>query len=156
MAGIKTQGTQLWFRAGSTGSFAMTRVDGVTAIPLSGGAPSEINVTDLDSTANEIIYGLENNGSISLAMNTKETTGQEDLIAQSIGDSRTYVVGLSNGVAAPTVDATTGVITYPTTRSWRHFTGVYGGFVETYGANDAIRGTATIGVSGSVTRIKKV
>lgn len=155
MAGIKTQKTHIFYRTGAASTFAMARVQGVTGFTPSAGAPTPINVTDLDSDATENILGLQDNGTVAYAMNRlpwndARAAAQNAFLEQLVGEERRYVIGYSDGTAPPTVDSATGVITLPATRSYDQFLGSYGGFSTAFAANDAARITANVSIVGVV------
>ncbi len=160
MAGVKTQKTKLYYRTGSSGTYALVAIPSITAIPIATPSASNIDVTDLDSDAKEFVIGLVDNGSFTLTLNhiSYGQTGAaayETFMSQAVGTSATYIVAMADGTDAPTVDATTGVITYDTGRSHRTFTGIFGGAGDTFNVDDAVRATCTITISGAVTRTPK-
>jgi hypothetical protein len=160
MAGVKTQLTKLYYRTGTSGSYDLVAIPSVTAVPISTPSASNIDVTDLDSTAKEFIVGLVDNGSFTLTLNhisfgQTGAAAYEAFMGQAIGTSTTYVVAMADGTVAPTIDDTTGVITYSTGRSHRTFTGIFGGAGDTFNVDDAVRATANITISGAITRTPK-
>jgi hypothetical protein len=153
---VKTQLTKIYYRTGSSGTYALAAIPGVTGIPVAAPSATKIDTSDLDSTAKEYLTGLVDNGSFSLPFNfiTFGQTGaaaQAAFLAQTVGASTTYVVALADGTVAPTIHVTTGVITYDTGRSHLTFTGVFGGQGKTIQTDDAVRGTAEITISGAIT-----
>ena len=160
MAGVKTQLTKIYYRTGAASTYALVAIPGATSIPLAAPSSSKIDVTDLDSTAKEYLVGLVDNGSFTIPLNylTFGQTGaaaQATFLAQATGAETTYVVAMADGTTAPTIDATTGVITYHSGRSHRTFTGIFGGAGETFSVDDAVRGTVEITISGAITRTNK-
>lgn len=153
--GVKTQGTKYYYRTGSGGSYALSAIPGVTAIPLPVPTASQIDISDLDSTAKEYLTGLVDNGKFSLPFNfitfgQSGAAAQAAFLAQTPGTSTVYVVAMADGTTAPTIDATTGVITYHSGRSHLTFTGIFGGQGKTVQTDDAVRGTAEITISGAI------
>lgn len=162
MAGVKTQKTKFYYRTGTSGTYALVAIPGVTSIPLSAPSASKIDVTDLDSDAKETIVGLTDNGSFSLSLNylafgQTGAAAQEAFLAQATNASTIYVIAMADFTiaVAPTISVTTGIITYSADRSHRTFTGIFGGVSETYGTDDAVRATADITISGAITRTPK-
>lgn len=160
MAGVKTQLTKYYYRTGTSGTYALVAIPGVTGIPLSVPSSTKIDVTDLDSTAKETLIGLTDNGTFTLPLNflTFGQTGaaaQATFLAQATGAETTYVIAMADGTGVPTIHVTTGVITYATTRSHLTFTGVFGATGKTFATDDAVRCTAEITISGSITETAK-
>ncbi len=160
MAGVKTQKTKLYYRTGTSGSYDLVAIPSVTAIPIPAPTASNIDVTPLDVDSKEFIVGLVDNGSVALTLNhisygQDGAAAYETFMAQAVGTSSVYVVAMSDGTVAPTIDDTTGVITYSTGRSHRTFTGIFAGSGDSYNLDDAVRATATITISGSVLRTPK-
>jgi hypothetical protein len=148
MSGVKTQLTKLYYRTGTSGSYALVAIPSVTAIPIATPTAPNIDVTDVDNgaftlTLNHISFGQSG------------AAAYETFISQAIGASTTYVVAMSDGTVAPTIHLTTGVITYDSGRSHRTFTGIFAGAGDTFNVDDAVRATATITISGAITRTAK-
>lgn len=160
MAGVKTQKTKLYYRTGTSGSYALVAIPSVTAVPIPAPAAANIDVTDLDSDAKEFVVGLVDNGAFTLTLNhisfgQTGAAAYETFMSQAVGTSSTYVVAMSDGTVAPTIHLTTGVITYDSGRSYRTFTGIFGGAGDTFAVDDAVRATANITISGAITRTPK-
>lgn len=157
---VKTQLTHLYYRTGAASTYALVKVPSLTAIPVPAPTAATIEVTNMDSTAKEFIAGLVDNGTITLTLNHisfGETNAAlyETFMTQSVGTETVYIVAMADGTVAPTVNATTGAITYSTGRSHRTFTGIFGGAGDTFAVNDAVRCTAEVTISGAVTRTPK-
>jgi len=157
MAGIKTQATQVWIRTGAASSYALLRIPGITGLQFSPQNGTKIDVTDLDSTAVESIAGLIDNGQLTLNMNRLpwDNANRDDQIlfeAIANGTATEVVVGLSDGTATPTVHASTAVLTLANTRSWLNFAVSMGGVTSQINGKDAVRQTATLEISGAITR----
>lgn len=150
MPAKKTQGTELFYMSSPT---VMTKVGNITGITGTGGARPTIQTTDLDSTSEEYIGGLEASSAMSIPMNFDPTsTVHQDLLEfwQAADETRQiWVIGLSDGTAAPTVAAS--VITYPTTRTYRTFRGYVADFPVEVALNSKYEGTMSIQRSGPIT-----
>lgn len=160
MAGVKTQLTKLYYRTGTSGTYALVAIPSITAVPIPAPSAANIDVTDLDSTAKEFVVGLVDNGAFTLTLNhisfgQTGAAAYETFMTQAVGTSTTYVVAMADGTVAPTIHVTTGVITYDSGRSHRTFTGVFGGAGDTFAVDDAVRATANITISGAITRTAK-
>jgi hypothetical protein len=124
------------------------RITGVTGF---GGAADQIETTDLDSVEHEFIAGLPNPGALSVPINFDlGVRVHRDLLAlYQAGTSVKWVVGLSDGTAPPT--SAGGTITYPTTRSYRTFTGYIADFPVDIALNSKLEGTLSVQRSGPLT-----
>ena len=65
MSGISAQGSALHVNTGTTGSPTWVKINGVQSFSGMDGAASDIDITDLDSTAMEYINGLVDEGKFS-------------------------------------------------------------------------------------------
>ncbi len=160
MAGVKTQGSQVWFRTGGVGTYALVRIPGVSSFTFNTQNGTKIDVTDLDSTAVESLAGLVDNGAFQLNINrlpwnNSNRDDQVTFLSQAQATVSHYVIGLSDGTDAPTIDATTAVITYDANRSWLHFDASYVGYSNQTNARDAFRVTATAEITGSITDVER-
>ena len=141
----KTQGTELFYVKSPTSIVKIGRLTGVTG---TGGANSQIDKTDLDSTENEYIAGLPNPGAVSVPINfTPSLLAHQELYAlwQS-GASTSFIVGLSDGTALPTI--ATGTVTYPATRTFFDFNGYIADFPIDAAVNSKLETAMTIQRSG--------
>lgn len=143
----KTQGTELFYQSNAT---TMVRVGGLTGVTGTGGARSQIDKSDLSSTEMEYFAGLANPGSVATPLNFDPSNQvHQDLLAlfQS-GESVIWVVGLSDGTAPPT--SASGVITYPTTRTYRTFLGYVADFPIDAALNSKYETAMTVQRSGPI------
>lgn len=149
MPARKTQGTELFYLSSPT---TLTKVGNITGITGTGGARPTIQTTNLDSTSEEYIGGLEASSAMSIPLNFDPTsTVHQDLLEfwQAADDTlQTWVIGLSDGTAPPTAAA--GVITYPTTRTYRTFQGYVADFPVEVALNSKLEGTMSIQRSGPI------
>jgi hypothetical protein len=157
MAGVKTQGSQIYIRTGAASSYALLRIPGVTGFTFNGQAGQKIDVTDLDSTNVESIAGLLDNGQLQLSCNhlpwnNANRDDQLTFLALANGTDTVVVIGGSDGTDTPTVHATTGVLTLAATRSWLNFNVSVGGPSDQVNGRDAYRFTYALEISGSITR----
>lgn len=141
----KTQGTELFYVKDASTIVKVGKVTGVTG---TGGAASQIDTTDLDSTEMEYIAGLPNPGSVAAPLNFDPSVEvHQDLYAlfQS-GESKTWIIGLSDGTAPPTIAA--GVITWPTTRTYFDFNGYIADLPIDAAVNSKLESQMTVQRSG--------
>ena len=160
MAGVKTQKTKLYWRRLNGATYSIVPVLEGTQLTTAPGSPQKIDTTSLDSDAVESLAGLTDNGTLQFQLNLLpwddgDADDQTLFLAQANGDVSKYIIGLSDGTAPPTVDSGSGVVTYPTTRSWRHFDGSFVGATETYNGRDAVRISAPIEITGAITKVAR-
>lgn len=144
----KTQGTELFYVKDATTIVKVGKVTGVTG---TGGAASQIDITDLDSTEMEYLAGLPNPGSVSVPLNFDQSVPvHQDLyeLFQS-GETKTWIIGLSDGTAPPTVAAS--VVTYPATRTYFDFQGYIADLPIDAAVNSKLESQMTIQRSGPKT-----
>ena len=98
---IKAQGSTLEIDATTPGT-ADVAVGGIKSFSGFDGEASEIDTTDLDSTAKEFLLGLVDNGSINIEFFPDfSDSGQDDLRANAIaGTSATFQLTLPDGSTA--------------------------------------------------------
>lgn len=158
---LKTQKTAVWFRKLDGSDYSLVKVGKATSVGGLSAARSQIPVTDLeDETDEQYIAGLRAPGAMSVALNydTAETSHEDLEGLYDTGEKVLWIVGLSDGApayAAPTVDEDTGVVTYPTSRTFISFDGFISDFPLEAGANDAVRSTMTVQRSGPRTVSRK-
>lgn len=147
MATVETQGTI--FRVGNGDSpLTYTVVGGVTGISgLRSGAPNEIDVTDLSSTAREFLLGLKDEGTHTVNLNLDPAdTGQQRLATlRSSRAEESFQIELSNAGAGSPPTGTT--YTYQARVST---------FPFDLNPDDAARAQVTIRVTGDITETPAV
>lgn len=142
----KTQGTEMWVASGGS---AIPKLGNVTSISGLGGSSNDIDITNFDSSQMEYLQSLGDGGTLTVNYNFSPTTASTQTIID-LKESRATVewcIGLSNGTTLPTAAA--GVITAPAyPRSSIVFSGVVQGHTLDLQANDVVRATLTIRISG--------
>lgn len=144
----KTQGTEIWYQKDADTVVKVGKVTGVTG---TGGANSQIDITDLDSTEMEYLAGLPNPGALSVPLNFDPSiTAHQELYAlwQS-GATVKWIIGLSDGTAAPTVAS--DVFTWPDTRSYLEFDGYIADFPIDAAVNSKLETSMQVQRSGPKT-----
>lgn len=133
---IKTQGTVLNIGDGASPE-VFTKVGNVTgATGIGSGSASEIEATDFDSTAIEVLMGLKDEGTVAISLNFKPTDAGQVLV-EAARDSQTL---------------TNYQIDVPTSPVWRFSFAAYAlTFDKGAEPNDAWRATANLRISGAVT-----
>lgn len=151
---VKTQGTKLWFIDPSltpevaTDFQTMSCPTGITGL---GGAADQIDSTCLDDTTDRsFVAGLGNPGQVSVPFVFKPgEASQRGLFAlKDSGASISWLIGLSDGTAPPTVAANAFVV--PTTRTTIGFTAYVADVSLDIATNEVVRGTLTLQRSGAV------
>lgn len=90
MSGISAQGSTLHVNTGTTATPIWTKINGVTSYSGMDGAASDLDVTDLDSTAMEYINGLVDEGKFSFeAKRLQADAGQVALRAARVSGAVT-------------------------------------------------------------------
>jgi hypothetical protein len=141
----KTQGTQLWYQSAAS---AVTEVGAVTGITGTGGGADQIDGTNLMSVEKEYTAGLPSPGAVSVPINFDpgNPTHQALYALWQSGEKVKWIIGLSDGTAAPTVAS--NVFTYPTTRSYFDFEGYISDFPIEVAGNSKLESTMTVQRSG--------
>jgi len=152
---IKSQGTHLFFLTpGDTPS--VVKLHCPTGITGLGGAADQIDTTCLDETDDKTYSrGLGNPGQVSVPVNfdPQEVSHQDLFDLKASGETLQWVIGLSDGVAAPTLSGST--ITPPTDRTVILFNAYISDFSLDIAGNDIVKGTLTLQRSGGVTLTPK-
>jgi len=131
---IKTQGTLVQI---DTGSATFETIGGVSSISgIGGGEAADIDVTDFASTAKEFLQGLPDEGTVTISGNYDPSDAQQSLMlskraSQESGDFK---------VILPDTGSTTF-----------DFTAFVKSFDKSIEADDAVRFTANLRISGSIT-----
>lgn len=152
---ILAQGTQVWF-IDPTGS-TLTEIPDVTTLNPGGSPADQIETTALAASARTYKKGLRTPGQASMGINADPSIpAHVRLFELSKDNSNTlikFVIGLSDGVTAPTV--TGGNFTLPTTRSWFAFEGYIADFPLDFAANGVVTSACTVQRSGDGVWTKK-
>lgn len=146
---VKTKGTEL-FLIDPTGTPSAIKIGCPTGISGLGGAKSQIETTCLDSDEQEFVAGFAQPGAVTVNLDFDPTLiSHADLwaLAES-GESRTWVIGFSDGTAPPTV-AVGPVITFPATRTFIEFTGYVSDLPLDFALNSVIKSAMQIQRSGA-------
>ncbi len=134
MSGISAQGSTLHVNTGTTGSPTWTKINGVISYSGMDGAASDIDVTDLDSTAMEYINGLVDEGKFSFeAKRLVADAGQVALRAARVS-------GAATGMKLTLPDAAVAT-----------FTVLVKGVPTAGGVNALLKGPFDCKISGPVT-----
>jgi hypothetical protein len=118
-----------------------------------GGAKPQIDETCLDSLEMEFGPGMPNPGALTIDLDFDPSkVSHQDLIHMDENDTtNTWIVALSDGTALPTVNAGTGVVTYPTTRTYISFLGYVADVPLDLAVNANVKSSASIQRTGART-----
>ena len=150
---VKTQGTKLWFintATSSTNDFVELACP--TGISGLGGAADQIDVTCLNATEDRtFVRGLGNPGQVSVpfVLDPSAASHQELFDLKSSGANISWLIGLSDGTASPTVTADAFVV--PSARTCFGFSAFISDVTIDIATNEVVRGTLTLQRSGVVT-----
>lgn len=150
---MQSKGTELWFSMQNSNGWSLVKVGCPTGITGLGGSRSQIDVTCLDSQEMEYEPGMANPSAITVNINFDPTKiSHRDLwdLAES-GETLQWVVGLSDGTAPPTINSSTGIITYPTTRTYFDFLGYISDFPFDAAINSVYKTAMQVQRSGAKT-----
>ena len=154
---IKSQGTELYFVDTLTsGTPAVTKLTCPTGISGLGGARDQIDTSCLDATDRSFLPGLGNPGQVSVPFNLDPTSASHDILfdLKEDGAVLNWIVGLSDGTAAPTIDSDDDM-TPPANRSYFKFAAYIADVNIDIAGNDIVKGTLTLQRSGQATYVSK-
>ena len=151
-----TQGTQIYFVDPDTGDVVTVQC-ATTFTP--GGAPADqIEDTCLESFDRTYQPGLRTPGQASIGLNADPENASHirmhELSETNPPPELKWVVGWSDGTAAPTVDSA-GDFDLPTTRTWFTFHGYISDFPFDFQQNTVVTSNVTVQRSGGSAWVKK-
>jgi len=152
---VKTQGTELWVVNPISGSEPdLLKFACPTGIQGLGGPKSQINDTCLDATDDETFQaGLGSPGQVTVPFNFIPSNNSHQILfdLKELGTRLPWIIGLSDGTAAPTV-ATDGTFVPPTSpnRTTIGFTAYIADVNIDIAGNDIVKGTMLLQRSGPV------
>lgn len=156
---LKTQGTALYLLDTYNSPDAVLKIANVSTIDSLGGAASDIDVTNLDSTAREYLVGLKDNGTASFGLNLNpQDNSHQTILAISGGARYAWAIGCSDGTDPPTINSVTPgseSFTLPATRTWFTFSASVQEATVGLQTDDAIRIQGGLRVSGAITMTPK-
>jgi len=156
---VKTQGSKLYVVDILTASVAaIVALECPTGISGLGGAADQIEDTCLDNTEDKsFLRGLGNPGQVTVPFNLIPDSVSQQLLWQmkEAGDVYHWMIGLSDGVSAPTL-AGEAFATPPTDRTFLGFDAYVSDLNIDIATNTIVKGTLTLQRSGAVTPYWKV
>jgi len=149
MATLKTQGTELYILDSTNSGAEVEKIGNVTGFSGVGGTAGEINTTNFDSTAQEFVAGLKDNGTVSVNIDWDPADASHVSLDALVGGSNVrFLVACSEAATDPTYSSD---YTLPTDRTTLDFNGSVLSFQKDAGTDDVWRGTLQIRVSGAIT-----
>lgn len=132
---IDTRAFSAYTSGGTATPVQWTQVGGVISFDRQDGEGSDIDVTDLDSTAKQYLVGLQDSGNLSLEINVKTAdAGQAACaVAKAAASVKDFKVELPNGAT-------------------RTFSGIVKSMPEQGGVDAKISGSLAIRITGPVVR----
>ena len=154
-----TRGTQIYVRLQNTsGGYDMMKVGCPTSLTGLGGAAAKIDDTCLDDDEMEYSAGMPDPGPVAMPINfDQDLDSHRKLRALYRSQLKvTWVVGASDGKDIPPTVNGSGVITYPTTRTFFSFDGYVADFPIDFAVNQLQKSNMSVQRSGPVTDHYKV
>lgn len=153
MAGVKTQGTQLYMH--DKVNDAIVEIGCIESLEGISSPRDQIETTCLAADDREYEAGLRSPGTASFTIRTDLTDESHMAVFDyyDTGDKTDFFVGWSDGTAAPSVDSTTGAITVPETRSWIRFEGYISDYPFTFSQNSVVMSNISAQISGKINAI---
>ncbi|MFV5212693.1 phage tail tube protein [Azonexus caeni] len=152
MSSIKTQGTHIYFVDASGSSPAVVKLACPTGVSGLGGAKDQIEDTCLDATEDKTyVAGLGTPGQVSVPYNLDPSEASHQVLfdLKESGDKIDWMVCLSDGTAAPTLDSN-GNLVAPASRTSIAFVAYVADANLDLATNEIVRGTLTLQRSGPI------
>lgn len=149
MATLKTQGTELYILDEANSGSEVEKIGNITGGSGVGGTAGEITATNLDSTSQEFVVGLKDNGTVSLNLDWDPSdTSHQSLDSLVGGANKRFLICGSEGTTQPTYSSTFDI---PTDRTTLDFDGGVLSFQKDFGTDDIWRASVDVRVSGDIT-----
>lgn len=149
---VKTQGTELFLIDNTASEPAVVKMSCPTGISGLGGPADQIDDTCLDADERTFVRGLANPGQVSVPFVFKPQAASHQLLfdLKEAGENLPWLICLSDGVAAPTLDSNDAFVV-PTDRTCFEFVAYISDVNIDIATNEVVRGTLTLQRSGAVT-----
>jgi hypothetical protein len=150
---LKTKGSELYFVFQNSNGYNMVKLGCPKGVQGLGGAKPQIDETCLDSLEMEFGPGMPNPGAVTVDLDFDPSkVSHQDLIHMDVNDTTTtWIVCLSDGTAPPTVNSGTGVVTYPSTRTYISFSGYIADVPLDLAINANVKSSVSVQRSGAKT-----
>jgi len=150
---VKTKGTELFFVYHNSNGYSLVKLGCPKGIQGLGGAKPQIDETCLDSQEMQFGPGMPNPGAVTVDLDFDPAkVSHQDLVYMDVNDvTTTWIIGLSDGTAVPTVNSGSGAITYPSTRTYISFDGYIADLPFDFSINSNVKSSVSIQRSGAKT-----
>lgn len=154
---LTTRGTEMWVRLQNSNGYELLKIDCPTGITGLGGAKGQVDITCLDDQEMQYSPGMAQAGTLTVNINFDPSDASHVALwdAFSLDDTLLFVIGLSDGTADPTVNSSTGVVTYPATRTYISFNGYIADLPIDIAINSVVKTAMQIQRSGARTLHQK-
>lgn len=149
---VLTQGTEMWVRLQNSNGYELLKVNCPTGITGGGGAKPQIDDTCLDDVEMKFKPGMASPAALSVPINFDPSDASHIALWDGFNEippeTLTWVIGWGDGTADPTVNAGTGVITYPSTRTFHDFEGYIADLPVDFALNTVVKTQMSIQRTG--------
>lgn len=152
---MPTKGTEMYFVFQNSNGYSIVKLGCPKGISGLGGSKPQIDETCLDSLEMEFSPGMGSPGAITVDLDIDYSkVSHQDLVYMDENDTKTtWIIGYSDGKGIPpTVNSSTGVVTYPSTRTYVDFQGYIADMPEDFKVNANVACALSIQRSGAKTR----
>lgn len=150
MSELKTQGSELFLLDTFSSPTRVLKIAKLTSVDSLGGAASDIDITNLDSTAREYLVGLQDNGTASFGLNLDPAQESHEILFAIAGGARySWALGCSDGTTDATLSGNN--FSLDAGRSWFTFTASVQEVTRSFATDDAVRIQGGLRVSGAIT-----
>jgi hypothetical protein len=149
---VKTQGTELYYVDPTNSVPVAVKLACPTGITGLGGATDQIDTTCLGDNERTFVQGLANPGQVSVPfnLNPQDASHQDLFDLKEEGNNLNWIVCLSDGSAAPTLNSDDEFVP-PSNRTSFSFVAYISDLNIDLATNEIVRGTLTLQRSGAVT-----
>jgi hypothetical protein len=154
-----TRGTQIYVAVPNTSAgWDMVKIGCPTSLTGLGGAAAKLDDTCLDDEEMAYSPGMPDPGPVSIPINFDQDFDSHRLLRAMYRsqEKRTFIVGASDGKDIPPTVNGSGVITYPSTRTFFSFEGYVADFPIDFAVNSLQKSNLQVQRSGPVTDHYKV
>lgn len=154
-----TKGTEIFILDPRTPPFgqAITKLYCPKTITGLGLSTPQIDVTCLDSTANEFVPGMPSPSAVTITVDF-DPDAPSHMLIEDLNESQTtatFAIGWSDGTAAPTDVDSQGDFVLPTSRTWIVFKGYVADLPMDFALNSTVQSSFTVQQSGRRSIIRK-
>lgn len=148
---LRTKGTEMFFVFQNSNGYSLVKLGCPKGIQGLGGSKPQIDQTCLDSQEMEFGPGMPNPGAVTVDLDFDPSkVSHQDLIYMDVNDiTARWIVALSDGTALPTVNSGTGVVTYPSTRTYIDFLGYIADVPLDLAVNANVKSSVSVQRSGT-------